>query len=112
MRIIRLAALLATLAFAGAAVAQNLPNYYPKTGFNRIGSIDALIFEEQRIVIDDMSFNVSPNVVVHSPRSYSVPASSLRIGTRVGYKLLSNSDRTIIEIWLLPDNYQNPGRRR
>lgn len=111
MQILRLAALTVALVLAGTATAQDLPNYYPKNGFQRTGSIDSVQLEAQRIVIDDIAYMISSSVVVHSPRSYSVPAKNLEIGARVGYKLVSGG-RVITEIWLLPDSYRDERRRR
>ena len=111
MQILRLTALTAALALAGTAMAQDLPDYYPENGFQRTGSIDSVQFEAQRIVIDDIAYTISSSVVVHSPRSYSVPATKLRIGARVGYKLASGG-RVIAEIWLLPGRYPDDRRRR
>ena len=54
----------------------------------------------------------SSNLIVHSPRSYSVPLSRLKPGTRIAFKTLENRGRVITEIWLLPDSYEDGARRR
>ena len=112
MRTIRLTAAVVALALSGIAAAQGLPDYYPEEGFQRTALVDTLYTEAQRIVIGDLSYTYSPNVVVHSPRSYSVPVSSLKPGTRVGFKTLENRGRVITEIWVLPDNYDDGTDRR
>ncbi len=112
MRIIRLTAALVALLLAGAAAAQGLPDYYPTGGFQRTGVLDAVQPEAQRIVIGDLGYTYSPNLVVHSPRSYSIPLSRLKPGTRVAFKTLDNRGQVITEIWLLPDGYDDGSRRR
>jgi hypothetical protein len=109
---LRFIAAVLALTLAGAASAQGLPNYYPKGGFQRTGVLDAVQPEAQRIVIGDLGYLYSSNLVVHSPRSYSVPLSRLKPGTRVAFKTLENRGRVITEIWLLPDNYDDGSRRR
>ena len=96
--------------WATAALAYDLPAYYPKDGFRRAGVIDAVHFEEERIVIDDVPFQYSPNVVVHSLSAYSVSRTRLQPGVLVAYKVGGN--RVITEIWLLPQDYDVNRRRR
>jgi hypothetical protein len=101
---LRFIAAVLALTLAGAASAQGLPNYYPKGGFQRTGVLDAVQPEAQRIVIGDLGYLYSSNLVVHSSR--------LKPGTRVAFKTLENRGRVITEIWLLPDNYDDGSRRR
>ena len=112
MRKLRLTAAIVALAFAGIASAQGLPDYYPTEGFQRTGVLDAVQTEAQRIIIGDLGYAYSSNLIVRSPRSYSVPLSRLKPGTRIGFKTLNNRGRVITEIWLLPDNYEDGSRRR
>ena len=112
MRKLRLTAAIVALALTGIAAAQGLPNYYPAEGFQRTAMVDMLYPEAQRIVIGDLSYTYSSNVVVHSLKSFSVPLSRLKPGTRVAFKTLENRGRVITEIWLLPDNYDDGTGRR
>ena len=112
MRIFRLTAAIVAIALAGTVSAQGFPDYYPTEGFQRTGVLDALYPKDQRMVIGDRSFTYSSNVIVHSPKSYSVPLSRLTPGTRIGFKTLNNRGRVIIEIWLLPNDYKDGSRRR
>jgi hypothetical protein len=112
MRKFRLAAVICALSLSGVAWAQSLPGYYPDEGFRRTGRIDSVQGAVQRIVIDDLAYTISSNLIVHSTKAYSVPISSLEIGTHVGFKLLNSRGRIITEIWLLPDGYRDGPRQR
>lgn len=92
------------LLFSGTAAA-NLPDYYPAEGFARTAQIDAFIAEEQRIVIGDISYQLADNVIVHTPDSYSVPRTRLKVGDRIAYRV--GGGRRIVEIWLLPRGYED-----
>ncbi len=108
----KIAILLAAVAMMISSMAMAaFPNYYPKDGFQRVGMLDAVQLERQVVVINDVPYSLSNNVIIHSLRSYSVPASRLRIGSQVGYKMAAGG-RLVTEIWLLPDDYENPRRRR
>jgi len=89
--------------------AQNFPSYYPKEGFQRIGTLDALYTEEKRVVIDDVPYLISDDLVVHALNAYSVSSARLRPGIKVGFKQSGN--RVISEFWLLPINYDARRRR-
>lgn len=97
------------LALASPVVAQGLPSYYPSEGFQRTGLVDGIYADENRIVINDIPYQYSTSVVVHSLSSYRAPLSRVTTGTRVGYKM--TREGVIIELWLLPDNYKRAGRR-
>ena len=112
MRTIHLAMAVIALLLAGAVAAESLPRYYKDADFQRTGRIDSVQIEAQRIVIDDIPYSFSTNLIVHSPRAYSVPVSNLKVGTIVGYKMLNARGRLIGEIWLLPNNYNDRARRR
>lgn len=101
---------IAALALSAPAVAEDLPKYYPDEGFQRVGVLDAVQLEQQQIVIGDIPYSLSDNVIVHSRTSYSVPSSRLRVGSTIGYRF-SRQGRLITEIWLLPNNYQDRARR-
>lgn len=102
--------LAAIVVLTSAAVAADFPSYYPKSGFQRVGVLDDVQLDRQVIIIRDIPYSLSSNVVVHSMNAYSVPATRLRAGTNIGYKTASNG-RLIMEIWLLPNDYKNPRRR-
>ncbi len=94
-----------SLAFAA------FPAYYPKEGFQRVGILDDVQLKRQVIVVNDIAYSLADSVIVHSPKSFSVPSSQLLVGTQVGYKMAVGG-RLITEIWLLPSNYKNPRRGR
>lgn len=96
-------------ALATTALARDLPDYYPKNGFGRAGQIDAVHLDEDRVVIDDIPYQISATVVVHSLSSYSVPKTRLRPGIKVAFKV--GGGRAITELWLLPQGYDVTRRR-
>ncbi len=104
----RLAAI-ALLCIAGVATAQNLPSYYPAEGFQRTGILDAIILQERRIVVNDIPYVLSDNAIAHGLNAYSVPLSQLRIGSSVAFKTAGH--KQIVELWVLPRNYNRRGRR-
>jgi hypothetical protein len=113
MRTFHLATAVIALLLAGTVAAQNLPRYYQNADFQRTGRIDSVQIEAQRVIIDDVAYSISSNLIVHSPKAYSVPVSNLKVGTLVGYKMLNPRSRLIGEIWLLPNDYNDrAGRRR
>jgi len=83
------------------------PNYYPKEGLHLVGNLDDIQLKRQVIVINDIAYSLANNVIVHSPSSFSVPTSELRIGGKVGYKMATGG-QLITEIWLLPSDYKSP----
>lgn len=98
-------ALLPVVLLVSATAAANLPDYYPPEGFQRTAQIDAFIAEEQRIVIGDISYQLADNVIVHTPNSYSVPRTTLKVGDRIAFRM--GGGRRIVEIWLLPRGYED-----
>jgi len=102
--------LVATILFVGAAAASGFPEYYPKSGFQRTGTLDAVQLDRQIIVVNDIAYSLSNNLIVHSMSSFSVPATRLSPGTTIGYSM-SSSGRLITKIWLLPRDYRSPERR-
>ncbi len=89
---------------AATAAARDLPDYYPQGELRRVGSIDFVSLDEGRIVIDDATFTISDDVVVHSLQSYSVSKARLRPGTVVAFK--TGAGRVITNFWLLPSSYR------
>jgi len=102
-------ALILGCALATTAIARDLPAYYPKDGLGRAGHIDAIHFDENRVVIGDISYQISTDVVVHSLTAFSVSKARLRPGIKVAFKV--NSGRAITEFWLLPRDYDTRKRR-
>jgi hypothetical protein len=101
--------LVVAFAFASTANAANLPSYYPTKGFQRTGVVDVVYADEGRIIIGDISYQMSSSAVVHSLSSYSDSFSRVRKGARVGFKF--GEGRVINEFWLLPKNYDSSRRR-
>ena len=92
------------------AIAADFPKYYPAEGFQKTGLVDAVYAQENRIIIGDISYQMSSSVVVHSMSSYSDSLARVRPGAHVGFRL-GSSGRLIEEFWLLPSNYRAPRRR-
>lgn len=107
---VRATLLLCTLIFqAIAAVAADLPDYYPSEGFGRSAIIDAFIADEQRIILNDISYTLADNVIVHTPVSFSAPKTTLKSGDRVAIRF--GGGRLIVEIWILPADYADHRQR-
>ena len=103
--------LVVAVMLASSLAYADFPNYYPKDGFQRTGILDAVQLDRQILVINDIPYNLANSFIVHSPSNYSVPATRLRGGTQIGYKLAAGG-RLITEIWLLPNDYKSPRERR
>jgi hypothetical protein len=95
--------------FMSTAIAQGFPSYYPAKGFQNTGRVDAVYAEESRIVIDDISYQLSTSVVVRSLSSRSDSLLRVRAGAHVGFRL--GAGQLIEEFWLLPGNYDSSRRR-
>jgi hypothetical protein len=109
-RFIRATMLPCALIFqAIAAVAADLPDYYPSEGFGRTAIIDEFIADEQRIIVNDISYTLADNVIVHTPVSFSAPKTTLTSGDRVAFRL--GGGRLIVEIWILPGDYVDHRQR-
>ena len=102
--------LVATILFVSVTAASEYPDYYPKSGFQRTGTLDVVQLDRQQIVINDVLYSLANNLIVHSMSSYSVPATRLQPGLIIGYSMAS-SGRLITKIWLLPRDYSGPERR-
>jgi hypothetical protein len=102
-----IAGLAIALSVTGLALAQSLPSHYPDR-FERTGTINDAY--EQTIVVNDVAFELSPEVVVHSYQYESnAPVATLVPGTKIGYRI--DEDRLVSEIWLLPAYYDETRRR-
>ena len=73
-----------------------LPADYPN-GFDGFGRIDDL--DDDRAVIQDILFKLSPSVTFHTPTNMDSTAAYFDIGDLVGY--LTNKEGEIISLWLL-----------
>lgn len=93
-----------------AAFAADFPSYYPEKGFQNTGVIDAVYAEDGRIVIGDISYQMSTSVVVRSLSSRSDSLARVRAGARVGFRL--GKGQLIEEFWLLPSKYDKRRRQR
>lgn len=91
------------------AIAAGFPSYYPERGFQNTGRVDAVYAEENRIVIDDISYQMSMSVVVRSLSSKSDSLARVRQGAHVGFRL--GRGELIEEFWLLPGSYDRSRRR-
>lgn len=104
-----LLSLMIAFMMTGTAIAANLPDYYPAKGFPNTGRVDAVYADEGRIVIGDISYQMSSSVVVHSLSSNNDSIARIRQGVLVGFK--TSRGQVIEEFWLLPSNYKSRARR-
>lgn len=102
-------ALAMAIVFMSTAIAADFPSYFPEKGFQNTGRVDAVYADESRIVIDDISYQISTSVIVRSLSSRSDSLLRVRAGAHVGFRV-SRGD-LIEEFWLLPGNYKAPRRR-
>ena len=103
-----LAAAAAALMLAGTANAAGFPDYYPENGFQKIGRVDAVYSSENRVVINDRSYELDESVIVYSRSSANDSLARIRPGAVVGFRVNNNR---ITKFWLLPRNYKRPKRR-
>ena len=72
------------------------------------GTVDILKSSNKGIVIDDMSYRLSPNVVIHGDKGKIASRKDLKEGIKVGANLSSYSGSSrgmVYEIWILPSNF-------
>ena len=72
------------------------------------GTVDILKSGYTGIVIDDMSYRLSPNIVIHGNKGRIASRKDLKEGIKVGANLSSSSgssNKMIYEIWILPRTF-------
>jgi len=90
----------------GIANGAQLPAHYPSDGFDRIGNVDSINLETREVIIEDMVYTLSDDVVLNSRSRSSDSLGRLFKGTKVGFNFSNaGSNRYIREIWLLPSSY-------
>ena len=97
------------IVLTSTATAADFPSYYPEKGFPNTGRVDAVSAEDNRIVIGDISYQMSTSVVVRSLSSKNDSLLRVRAGAHVGFRL--GRGELIEEFWLLPGNYDSNRRR-
>ena len=106
IRYIKLLLALATMMVLGIANGTQFPAHYPSNGFDRIGKVDDINFGTRRVIIEDMVYTLSDDVVLNSWSRSSDSLGRLIKGTQVGFDFSgTGSNRYIHEIWLLPSTY-------
>lgn len=94
-------------------LAAELPGFYPKD-FDKTGVINSPPNpNNQRIVISDGSFTVSPGIVVHTPVVRNGGTTLLKSGQSIGYTVTGagpTSNGTVSEVWVFPAGYV-PGKK-
>ncbi len=76
-----------------------MPDYYPAEGFDGMGYINEIAIRDDRVVIDDSEFTISPSTEYHTPTFENAPGALFKEGDRVGYVL--DSEKTITSMWLI-----------
>lgn len=108
MRKLLFAALFTAMTLSGAAIAQRQPTGMPADGFMTIGTVDEIFAEENRIVIGDISYQLSESVKIHTTSASDVSFGRLRVGVMVGIKF--GDSEVIRELWILPKSFKDPRR--
>ena len=97
---------LVTTMVLGIANGAQLPAHYPSDGFDRIGNVDSINLETREVIIEDMVYTLSDDVVLNSRSRSSDSLGRLIKGTKVGFNFSNaGSNSYIREIWLLPSSY-------
>jgi len=97
---------LVTTMVLGIANGGQLPAHYPSNGFDRIGNVDEVNLETRKVIIEDMIYILSDDVVLNSLSRSSDSLGRLIKNTKVGFDFSgAGSNRYIREIWLLPSTY-------
>jgi hypothetical protein len=76
-----------------------MPDYYPAEGFDGMGYINDIAIRDDRVVINDSEFRISPSTEYHTPTFENAPGALFKEGDRVGYVL--DSEKTITSMWLI-----------
>jgi len=99
--------LLLLLAIALPAMAVRLPNYYPSE-FNMVGIVNSVDKANSVIVVNGKAFPVSRNSLIHSLREQYTTLDAIQAGAKIAFRLekIGENQYMLIEIWLLPDDYQ------
>lgn len=79
--------------------------------FTLAGKVDILKSGYKGIVIDDMSYRLSPNIVIHGEKDTIASRRDLKEGIKIGANLSSSSSpgKMIYELWILPGNFDISG---
>ena len=97
---------LVTTMMLGIANGAQLPAHYPSNGFDRIGNIEDINPATRQVVINDMAYILSEDVVLNSLSRSSDSLGRLIKGAKVGFNFSSaGKNRYIRELWLLPSTY-------
>ncbi len=104
MKILKYWLMILWLALALPVAAASLPNYYPKE-FSSGGIIELTDLSAGRLRIDSMEYAIASSIKVYTPTNENASILDLKRGTIVGYDFIYNEirQRTIIRIWVLPD---------
>jgi hypothetical protein len=76
-----------------------MPDYYPAQGFDGMGYIHDIAIGEDRVVINDSEFRISPSTEYHTPTFEHASGALFKEGDQVGYIL--DSEKTITSMWLI-----------
>ncbi len=104
-----IAILISLVLFSLPAQSRELPDYYP----DRIAgwfTIDDINLSRLKIIINDFPLDLSPNAKVHSPNTEFSSLQVLKPGMKIFFSRPSN--RTINEIWILPEGYRHHVQKR
>lgn len=80
--------------------------------FTLAGTVDILKSDYKGIVINDRSYKLSPNIIIHGYKNKIASRKDLKEGIKIGANIATaSSSRTgmIYEIWLLPRNFDTRG---
>ncbi len=83
---------------------KELPKYYPDPILMWF-TIDQINLNQLKVILNDLSMNLSPNTKVHSLNTEFSSLQALKPGMKVFFS--ATGGNTINEIWILPDSYSH-----
>jgi hypothetical protein len=97
--------LMLALSHAVAGAAGGVPDYYPNA-FAQWGVITNIDAGAGRIVINDLTVPIAPDLKVYTPTTRHETQHVLRIGMRVAYGAGgARAPGTLTELWVLPADF-------
>ena len=69
--------------------------------YSQTGNVDVISIDENRIVLSDRQYNISPSVVLNSRGGKKIGINNITTGMTLGYNADDDSGVAISEVWVL-----------
>ena len=73
--------------------------------YNAVGVIDVVNTKSRAIIISDIPFRLGNNLMIRDSNGKLLNLDRLKPGQIVGTRTGQSADRTLYELWLLPDDF-------